>query len=541
MDKNAKEVFRYHEESKHHFHRFARSAGYMDWKNQPNPFRFYKGSEPVSFPLLKTDPAGKYMDLYQRGKNPVRPFTLENISGFLELSLGLSAWKSAGAERWPLRINPSSGNLHPEEAHIILPAMEYLPSGLYHYNSFLHAAEPRATVPAQMWEKIRHHFQTEVFLIGLSSIFWRESWKYGERAFRYCHLDTGHALAAMSFSAGLMGWKLSSLDTLSHADMEMILGFDRTQWRECEAEEAEILCAVHAFGSEIPHNLPDDIIGDFSALSVQGIPNALSSRPIRWDIIYNTAECTRKPRTLEIPCNIGSRPFRKDVISTLPAAKIIRSRRSVSAFSTAGRMDREIFFAILDKTVPRKNSPPFDAETENPRVHLLIFVHRVDGLEPGIYFFLRAETDLSKIRSRTSEALLWQQITEDFPLYLLQKGDAAETAVSLSCDQAIAGNSVFSLGMLAEFKSLVEKEPFRYRDLFRECGMTGQVLYLEAEAHGFRGTGIGCFFDDPVHELIGLKDNSFQSLYHFTVGKAVEDKRISTLPPYEHLKPETGL
>ena len=44
----------------------------------------------------------------------------------LELSLGLSAWKVYGTSRWSLRINPSSGNLHPTEAHLILPAMKGL-------------------------------------------------------------------------------------------------------------------------------------------------------------------------------------------------------------------------------------------------------------------------------------------------------------------------------------------------------------------------------------------------------------------------------
>jgi hypothetical protein len=66
--------------------------------------------------------------------------------------------------------------------------------------------------------------------------------------------------------------------------------------------------------------------------------------------------------------------------------------------------------------------------------------------------------------------------------------------------------------------------------------MIGQVLYLEAEAHGFRGTGIGCFFDDALHALAGLADSAWQSLYHFTVGRPVEDPRLTTLPPYEHLE-----
>ena len=53
-----------------------------------------------------------------------------------------------------------------------------------------------------------------------------------------------------------------------------------------------------------------------------------------------------------------------------------------------------------------------------------------------------------------------------------------------------------------------------------------------AEAAGLRATRIGCFFDDPMHELLGIKGKEFQSLYHFTVGGPVEDPRISSEPAY---------
>jgi hypothetical protein len=66
--------------------------------------------------------------------------------------------------------------------------------------------------------------------------------------------------------------------------------------------------------------------------------------------------------------------------------------------------------------------------------------------------------------------------------------------------------------------------------------LCGQILYLEAEAAGVRGTGIGCFFDDPVHEVLGLQGTAFQSLYHFTVGGPIVDHRLETLPPYGHLE-----
>ena len=90
--------------------------------------------------------------------------------------------------------------------------------------------------------------------------------------------------------------------------------------------------------------------------------------------------------------------------------------------------------------------------------------------------------------------------------------------------------------MIAEFEGRLQDDGAHcYPRLFWEAGLLGQVLYLEAEAAGVRGTGIGCFFDDPVHEIVGIKERSFQSLYHFTIGGPVEDGRLMTLPAYHHL------
>ena len=79
---SADDIIQYHEETKHHLHRYARSAGHMDWRNQPNPFRFYEGADRINLPLLKHDPAVSYEKLYwnQRGKSA--GFTLESLAGF---------------------------------------------------------------------------------------------------------------------------------------------------------------------------------------------------------------------------------------------------------------------------------------------------------------------------------------------------------------------------------------------------------------------------------------------------------------------------
>jgi len=57
------------------------------------------------------------------------------------------------------------------------------------------------------------------------------------------------------------------------------------------------------------------------------------------------------------------------------------------------------------------------------------------------------------------------------------------------------------------------------------------TLLLSSTA-GVRATGIGCYFDDPVHRVFGLEDLAFQSLYHFAVGGVVDDPRLTTLAPY---------
>jgi hypothetical protein len=71
-----------------------------------------------------------------------------------------------------------------------------------------------------------------------------------------------------------------------------------------------------------------------------------------------------------------------------------------------------------------------------------------------------------------------------------------------------------------------------YRRLHWEAGHLGQLLYLEAEAHDVAATGIGCFFDDGIHELLGIESDDLRALYGFTVGGATHDPRIQTAPAY---------
>jgi nitroreductase len=218
---------------------------------------------------------------------------------------------------------------------------------------------------------------------------------------------------------------------------------------------------------------------------------------------------------------------------------LIRQRRSAVDFDGVTSITREKFLSILDATLPRASAPPFDAWPFAPCLHLVIFVHRVIGLEPGLYLWLRAPVDAAGLRQAFHAKFKWEAATDSArsaPLYRLGGGDLRDFTRKLSCQQDIAADGAFSLGMLARFEPVLrERGAGGYRELFWEAGMIGQALYLAAEAAGVRGTGIGCYFDDVLHHALGLTVNDWQSLYHFTVGAPVEDLRLRTSSPYEHL------
>jgi SagB-type dehydrogenase family enzyme len=198
------DVIAYHDRTKHQPERYANGPGGLDWATQPDPFRRFSTAPLLQLPLASLDDTPPAAVLFGAAAVTSRPLTLGTVGLFLELSLGLSARKEIAGSSWYLRMNPSSGNLHPTEAYAVLPALAGLPggAGVYHYAPLHHALEQRSRWP-QGAEP-----DAAGFHVGLTSIIWREAWKYGERAFRYCQHDVGHALAALRFAAAALGWRV---------------------------------------------------------------------------------------------------------------------------------------------------------------------------------------------------------------------------------------------------------------------------------------------------------------------------------------------
>ncbi|MGB5039638.1 MAG: SagB/ThcOx family dehydrogenase [Nitrospira sp.] len=565
-------VIAYHVRTKHHFNRYARSLGYLDWANQPNPFRRFDGTQLVRLPLLKADEEPRspsYDAIYQPGSVPVQPLTNRTVSRFFELALGLSAWKKAGESEWALRNNPSSGNLHPTEGYVLLPSAEGLDlkPGLYHYAPREHGVELRADCSPAAISRLLAPFPSGAFLFGLTSVHWREAWKYGERAFRYCNHDVGHAIGSARIAAATLGWKMALLDGADQNQTARVLGTHRVDdFSGVEPEHPDCLAVIWPVEAEarassssrenqnLPLFLEEAAVTGVAVGPWHGKANELSrEHGVHWDVIDQVAEASWKT-SLEHPIvSLAGTPIVPPETlhasrTTDDAAAIIRQRRSAVSFDGRTSISAATFFHILQRVMPRVERPqlqrpmPWDVLPWDPAIHLMLFVHRVEGLEAGLYMLARDPNKLPFLQQSMNPELEWTPAPgcpNDLPLFWLLQGDAQRLAAQVSCQQGIAGDSAFSLGMLAEFKGrLRQGGAWWYPRLFWEAGVVGQVLYLEAEAAGVRGTGIGCFFDDPVHEVVGIKDLSIQSLYHFTVGGPVDDQRLMTLPPYHHLQHE---
>src|SRR5258708_20010046 len=106
-------VVAYHERTKHHYHRFSASLGYMDWATQPNPFRRYEGALLVRLPLGDTWRALPYWQLFVHGSVAPMPLPTDSLSLSSRYTLSRPSRKRFHGPTWPLLPHPPTTPLHP--------------------------------------------------------------------------------------------------------------------------------------------------------------------------------------------------------------------------------------------------------------------------------------------------------------------------------------------------------------------------------------------------------------------------------------------
>lgn len=459
----------YHDLTKHSSESLRRNRHWLDWANMPDPFRHYDGAPLIDLPADPPPP-----------ESP-RPVASGGVffSTLLFHSAAISAAKLVPSTgyRYALRVNPSSGNLHPVEFHFVTRGLADWPDGIYHYRPSSHMAEQRATGEF----RIEGIDAPVVFL--LTGIAWREAWKYQSRAYRYCCLDTGHAWQSLELAARQMGCEPEA---------------------ECDFDDEAVARAFRLHGDEWPMmfvalrgaGLPVEERAAAGSLRwTPGEPNELSPLVIPHDAIDQIHSAASKPSPgppPPPPVPSVSIPLPPPQGSDRPFSEVVRGRRSALDFIGGNRL---ISLAELSALLAAT------ALGEPGRIELYLYAHRVKGLDPGVYRHTPGSAALD----------------------LVKTGDQQVMAAGLSLGQAIGGNCCVAFSMIASLGP--GDRDYRYAHF--EAGAIGQRLYVAAEAHGLRATGIGAFFDDEVHRYLGIDpEGDRQVVYHFSAGYPVRDLRL---------------
>jgi SagB-type dehydrogenase family enzyme len=513
FNEETERLFAYHQATKHTYHSVHANAHYLDWRNQPDPFRTYEGA-PVT--VLAPEPgfpdAGTFGAI---GALDGRTLTTSVIncedknqtlldaiwlSRLLWHSMAVSAWKKTPStgSRYSLRVNPSSGNLHPTETYLALNGFTGIDDGLYHYRADRHALELRSpgawTQP--LAEALLIPWAAESSLIvGLTSIFWREAWKYRDRAYRYCCHDLGHAMMSLLLAARVLGLPGGAITHFADSRLTRALGLT-------ESDEAPMAFLV--FGSRNSsaqvRTLPRE--------TFLGVPNELSVEEVPYELLLGIHRSTILTDTVDLAPHLpaanaaiaGGRPplagHFGDAARDSNLGVIARRRRSALDFDARtppmerSEMEQLLDFATRDwRTDWRGNfgSKAAEAGRGADFVTLYLYVHRVRDCEPGVYRWDGSSRELEQ----------------------LHRGNVERVAAYLSLEQALAGNACLAVSMVADLAAAAQIFGNRgYRYVHFEAGAIGQRLYLGAEALGWNATGIGAFYDDDVHRYLGFLEET---------------------------------
>jgi len=504
-------LFAYHQSTKHTYYSVRSSAHYLDWSNQPNPFRTYEGAPVVvlapdpGFPNTGTFEAMETLDGRTRiatendskNRDPIRLDAIW-LSRLLWHSMAVSSWKKVPrtGDRYSLRVNPSSGNLHPTETYLALNGFTGLDDGLYHYRADRHALELRS--PGSWTQHLAHALMIpwaaeSSLIVGLTSIFWREAWKYRDRAYRYCCHDLGHAMMSLLLAARALGLPGGAITHFADSRLTRTLGL-------AGGDEAPMAFLVFPSKNSSARN--------FTPLqeAFVGVPNELSTEEVPYELLLGVHCSTILPDSAGLAPHVsppnaviaGGQPpelFREPVNDSSLGA-IVRRRRSALDFDARtlpmerSEMEQLLDFATRDWQADWRGNFSGEATaagTGADFVTVYLYVHRVRDCEPGVYRW-----DSS---SRTLEQL--------------HRGNVERVAAYLSLEQVLAGNACFAISMVADLAAAAEIFGNRgYRYVHFEAGAIGQRLYLGAEALGWNATGIGAFYDDDVHRYLGFLEET---------------------------------
>jgi SagB-type dehydrogenase family enzyme len=489
QNRDIEAAWRYHSLTKHSYLSIRADAHYLDWPNRPSPFKVYPSLEPIPLPRTLVQTLAPALEVVAAtgveavgGKKP----DLDRLSSILYYSAGVTKHKTYPGGELYFRAAACAGALYPTEVYVVCGDIEGLEAGVYHFNPGdfalrrLREGDLRGVL-AQATGGESGVARAPVTLV-FTSISWRSTWKYRERAYRYHFWDNGMIVANAFTIAAAHELPAELVMGFVEADVNRLIGIDGQQ--ELALSLLTLGHTDQAFG-ECPaiEELPEisfDVLPispsplDYSSIREAHAASSFTNHGEALD--WRNARLDLRPPAIEG----DAFPLVATPSERMPAETIedvIQRRGSTRRFAL-----KPMFFtdlsAIIDHAT-RGMTADFLTPDGVQLNDIYAIVNRVEGLPAGAYYYRR----------------------EEGALELLKPGDFSKKAAYLTLDQDLGGDASVTFFFMADLKSVLEAYGNRgYRAAQMEAGIIGGKMYLAAYALKRGATGL-TFYDDDVTEF----------------------------------------
>lgn len=483
LNRNLEAAWKYHDATKHSYASVHNNLHFLDWTNQPLPFKAYTALEPLALPreARQTGVAAlsAIAESIHLGSSSVPD--LEALAQLLYLTAGITRHRKYPSGDIYFRAAACTGALYEVELYVLCGNLVDLEAGVYHFSPAefalrrLRAGDYRSVLSEATGS------ETTIVHAPLSIIctctYWRNAWKYQVRTYRHFGWDNGTLLANLLAVATALGMPAKVICGFVDAEVNRLLDVDP------EREVAFSLVAlghVAALAQQLPSNL--------SALHLETVPLSRNEtvypamREIHAASSLNLAEEVEiwrgsKP-VVKLPSPTGPivqlHPYSDAEMPRDPIEQVILRRGSARKFAQVP-IELPQLSTMLDRAtrgIPADFLYPQGTHLND----LYLIVNAVEGLDPGAYVFH----------------------PDRHVLECLKAGNFRAQAGHLGLDQQLSAEAAADIFFLADLQMILERFGNRgYRAVQLEAGILSGKLYLGAYAQHVSATGL-TFYDDEV-------------------------------------------
>ena len=494
----------YHLKTSYDRHRM--DGHFLDWENQPNPFKKYDGIKPISLTTVSRFPEKSIWQLTSPPINHPEPKLLNKdlISQLLYLAGGITAKSRHGGNEFYFRSVASAGALYPAEIYLGLFDSKGLEPGIYHFGADEFALTPlrRGNFSGFVNEicsasSDNRPPSASFFLTG---IFFRSAWKYRARAFRYVLLDSGHLLENLILAMASEDLVYTCHYDFNDEKMGRLIGLEGQR-------EVGLVC-VNVFGTPLSGTQAP---AAQNTITVDRLPAEIitASRVSAREAIYgeildvhqagNSLSASKQP--LEPMINIigvTTEDWAKVQQTTSddqerPHALSVLHRRSKRNYINRP-LEKAKFMRLLDLLCRSYDQNRYEDRFGGLAVGLL--TGKIEDIDPGFYLLDPQRRRFGRVTT----------------------GEWVGPMTSVCLDQNWLAQAAAHFLLMANLKEIdYHCGPRGYRYAMLNAGRLGQLIYLGATALGLGCCGIGALYDGEARNLLGLNEDS-ALLYLVAVG-----------------------